>query len=436
MPNANTPSVPLARMLSRRTPGAAARRVEPQSRWWLRAASVLVMGYVVASQSLMEVEQWSRAGFAIAVLLAVLLGFGRIYGIYRFGAGRWLWFPGMFVCYCVLRGLAGSEYSNPVDVLSTLASAYLGGIGVAAALQAGVPFRALVYAQVLSILCQMAAVRFGMGTDPGPDETELRYAGLTGNANEFGLQFTLGACLIWLLPKQSGFWACLFSFGAVAYGLVTSGSRQALLAVPFFAVLVLVNLFYTIRKGRRLIVAGVIVVLLCGIGAFFAPLLLERGREITAIRRALEYDSDSSYQKRLGMVQQGLSLWQEAPLFGHGVDAFGGLSGLGMYAHNDYVELLCDLGLVGAFLFYAVHANIAIGAAGLPRSLRLGCWILVLLLLCLDTGSVGYKRKQTVMILMVLGSICQPASARWFGRSKDSGAIPRRTHLLCEPVRS
>jgi hypothetical protein len=40
---------------------------------------------------------------------------------------------------------------------------------------------------------------------------------LTGNANELGLQLTLGACMIWLFPKRAGAIGCSFAFVVAAY---------------------------------------------------------------------------------------------------------------------------------------------------------------------------------------------------------------------------
>jgi O-antigen ligase len=413
-----------------RRPRQKACGSDPQARWWLRTTTFLVITYVVTSQTLLNFPGWSVAGFAIAVVLVVLLIFGRLFGICRFAGGRWLLLPATFVCYCVLRGLLGSKYSEPGEVLSAVASAYVGGIGVAAALQAGVSFRALAYAQIVSSLCQMVGVLYGMG------EIEGRSAGLTGNANEFGLQLTLGACMIWLVPKQSGFWGCLLAVGCMAGALITSGSRQALLVVPFFLALVLVAVFSTIKGRRRLVVAGALVGL-CVIGLSLTPLILEHARDITAIQRAIEYDSDSSYHKRISMIQSGFNRWQEAPLLGNGVDAFRNLSGMGTYAHNDYIELLCDLGLLGTLLFYAIHANILIAAGRLPKSLQLCCWIFVLLLFSIDTGSVGYKRKQTIMLLMILGSIASrpylnASQGEWRSARREFGPkrVSRRPQLL------
>src|SRR5690349_6973539 len=126
MLNGNSRLFPLARPLSRWTPQTmSSRTVGPPARWWLRAAAVLVLVYVVASQTLMGIPDWSVAGFALAALLAALLVYGRVIGVYQFRIGRWFFIPAIFGCYVVWRGV-GSQYGSPVNVLSQVASAYLG----------------------------------------------------------------------------------------------------------------------------------------------------------------------------------------------------------------------------------------------------------------------------------------------------------------------
>lgn len=369
--------------------------------WWLRAVTISAMLYIITSQALLGIGGWSLLGFVFAILLAVLLAAGRLLGLLNLEVGRWIWIPCFFVGYCILRSFSGLQYSDPLDVLSALVSAYLGGIGVAAALQTGMRFRALVYAQLVSSLCQIGAGFYGVGTEPAPPETEVRYAGLTGNANEFGLQLTLGACLIWLLPRRAGIAGCCFAFIAAAYAVTTSGSRQALFVGFMFLVIVIVQAVAMTKKHRPLLVGSLIGALVLA-GAFLGPLLLDRARDVKSIQRAMEFETDSSYHKRLGMVEQGLRLWEQAPLLGNGLDAFRGLSGEGTYAHNNFMEVLCDLGVAGALLFYAIHGRIILNALRLTGASRLSCLLFILLLLALDMASVGYKRKQTVMVLMVL----------------------------------
>jgi O-antigen ligase len=393
----------IKRLLSRKpTPLPGQTSHHTKRVWWLRGATGLVIGYVVASQALLELSGWSFLAVACAALLAGHLIIGGLLRISNLRFGRWVWIPVVFISYCLMRSFSGIKGTNPFDVLISVASAFLGGVAVAVALKAGVRFRWLVYAQVASNLLQIIIVLLGLGPAPVSGEDTFRYAGMTGNANALALQLTLGACTIWLLPRKAGLVPCLFAFGAVAFALAVTGSRKAVLVALFFLVLVCLQAANLLPQGRRRrLWLTLAVAVPCLLGLFLAPSVYQHGQDILPVQRTLEYQ-DSSYQTRAEMIQQGIRLWLQAPLFGNGLDSFRGLSGQDTYSHNNYVELLCGIGIVGTLLFYAIHAQVVIRAARARHSLRYYCWVFILTLLLADIGYVSYKSKQSIMILMVL----------------------------------
>jgi O-antigen ligase len=369
--------------------------------WWLRATTGVAMGYVILSQVLMDLPGWSYLGFCFALLLAGMLGLGALYRWTEIKFEKWTWLPLAFVGYCLLRSFTVAKDTDPLNVSAQVLSTFLGALSIGLAMQSGVRFRSLIYAQVFSNLCVLAFIFAGVGPEPIPgEEDNFRYAGLTGNANELALQLTLGACLIWLFPKRSGLLPCCWAFAAVAAALGLTGSRKAVLIGLFFLILVLVHLVRTIIRRRSLILATAMVPVMVGI-VLAVPVALKYGGDILAVRRSLEYQ-DSSYRKRALMIEQGLQLWRDNPLFGNGLDAFRGLSGEATYAHNNYAELLCDVGLVGMILFYALHAQVLVRASRARRWLMISCWLFILMLMATDVGAVSYNRKQTVMILMII----------------------------------
>ncbi|MBR2309187.1 MAG: O-antigen ligase family protein [Oscillospiraceae bacterium] len=56
---------------------------------------------------------------------------------------------------------------------------------------------------------------------------------------------------------------------------------------------------------------------------------------------------------RMNLISKGMEVWWNHPLFGAGTYASGHY--LGVYAHNNYVELLMNSGLIGLIVFYAVY---------------------------------------------------------------------------------
>lgn len=369
--------------------------------WWLRAAKALAVGYIVASQVLVDVAGWSYMAFGLGVSLAGLIAAGSLFGVWQPEVRKWTRVPIVFLCYCLLRSFSGVKDSHPWEAFASLLSAFLGGISIAAALEAGVRFRSLVYGLLASNVLQIAIILLGIGPEPPPGADTFRYAGITGNANELALQLTLGACLIWLMPKRAGLVPCLCAFGFVAFAVAATGSRKAILIAVFFIALVVVHALEKAPKKRRGLLGALAIVGLCLMGLCLAPRIAEQARDILAVQRSLDYE-DHSFQTRANLVEEGLRLWEAAPLLGHGLDAFRGLASEDTYAHNNYVELLCDLGLLGTLLFYAIHAQALICASHLHKSLRLCCRVFLLLMLAADMGYVSYDRKQSVMILMVL----------------------------------
>ena len=64
---------------------------------------------------------------------------------------------------------------------------------------------------------------------------------------------------------------------------------------------------------------------------------------------------DVSSQNRVGLIGLALQMWSDHPILGLGMNnfpMFQTIGEAGYYAHNNYVELLADLGLVGFCLYY------------------------------------------------------------------------------------
>ena len=103
-----------------------------------------------------------------------------------------------------------------------------------------------------------------------------------------------------------------------------------------------------------------------------------------------------------------LDKWQECPLWGHGHDTFKYynqiVTGHLFYAHNNYAELLYDLGLVGFALYYGYICKLGHSLFKLNDENReykvLGIALLIELLI-FDIGGVSYYTVMTQIVLCI-----------------------------------
>lgn len=143
--------------------------------------------------------------------------------------------------------------------------------------------------------------------------------------------------------------------------ILLGGSRKNLIAIP------LVALIFALLSGNG---AKKAKILLCLLMILIASLyLLETVPALSNIRASLEgmfnglggsedAEADGSTQQRMYLMEQGIRVWAEHPFAGVGWQNYRYYNDAGLYAHNNYVELLASLGIVGFLLYYAMFLRI------------------------------------------------------------------------------
>ena len=66
-------------------------------------------------------------------------------------------------------------------------------------------------------------------------------------------------------------------------------------------------------------------------------------------------EADNSVIERAWMINLGFEIFQSNPLVGIGMDNAKNFVPFGFYLHNNFVELLADLGVIGTMLFYCIY---------------------------------------------------------------------------------
>ena len=123
-----------------------------------------------------------------------------------------------------------------------------------------------------------------------------------------------------------------------------------------------------------------------------------------------EQVNESSISLRIYMVKYGLELFKANPLIGYGINNYEILLkkdiGIITYAHNNYIELLVDVGILGAIVYYAMYVNAIICLLKSKNNLNLRYLFLTFLLsiLIIDFASVNYYSKH-IYIVLAMSSI-------------------------------
>lgn len=112
-------------------------------------------------------------------------------------------------------------------------------------------------------------------------------------------------------------------------------------------------------------------------------------------------DTGGSTGDRISMIQDAFEMWANKPLFGNGIAAFE--IKYGKYSHNNIMELLVSLGLVGFILYYSLYAYLFSKIKEIDKSKnKIMFYIFIFIFLLFDQSIVSYYGKFKILALLIL----------------------------------
>lgn len=119
--------------------------------------------------------------------------------------------------------------------------------------------------------------------------------------------------------------------------------------------------------------------------------------------------TDASTSTRLRLIEAGMLWFRQEPWFGYGLANYSAMNwairGSIYYAHNNYVELLVDCGIMGTIIYYWLYINIILIAVKnklMDRKVKGFIIGIVLSYIIGDYGMVSYNFAIFQLILMCL----------------------------------
>lgn len=192
--------------------------------------------------------------------------------------------------------------------------------------------------------------------------------------------------------------------------LLLGGSRKNLVAIPITALLFAQFTGNGVKKLK--------VLLLLLLALTVSLYLLETVPALSGIRSSLEgmrnglsqaeeAKVDVSTQGRMYLQEQGIRVWMEHPFAGVGWHNYRYYNDAGLYAHNNYVELLASLGIVGFLLYYTMFLRAGyLLCSGFLRRRFLKEDILLIgfafNILIVEIGSITVYFKERLILMLVI----------------------------------
>ncbi len=127
-------------------------------------------------------------------------------------------------------------------------------------------------------------------------------------------------------------------------------------------------------------------------------------------------DDGNEDKSRLILVELGLEWFKEKPYLGYGINCFKSLTSHSswfyeaFYAHNNYIELLVDIGIIGFLIYYSAYFSLIRGYVRLRRKKeKVSVYVVLLLsgLIFSDLFWVGYYNVLSQFMLCIAFVIIQ-----------------------------
>ena len=182
------------------------------------------------------------------------------------------------------------------------------------------------------------------------------------NANELSLKASI-ACIagFYFFFKQEKFAKKIILAGlCIALGAVVlfTGSRKGSIMLIMGVIL-----YNTLRSSNPIkFIRNVIVSVLLFVGFYtlvtqIPPFYNVLGRRLLLMLNMFNANAyvGNSIANRMNLVRIGIDLFKDSPIIGYGIGGFIIASGTGLYAHNNYIELMVDLGIIGTIIYYSMY---------------------------------------------------------------------------------
>lgn len=243
-------------------------------------------------------------------------------------------------------------------------------------------------------------------------ETRATRLGTEGNwnANEIGFMTSTAMLIsLYFFKKSKKTYVKLINVCIILLTCVVTlltGSRTAILNVA--AGLALFNYFSSNGKRFKAVLIVLVLLFVLYYVIMYVPLFYSiigwRMEGLFALFTGVG-EVESSADTRDQFIGDAIERWKESPILGYGIDCYRHVNTIkpNEYSHNNFVELLADLGVVGFVAFYIAHIKNLFILFKFKKDDSMKWFLItaIIVLLLSDYGTVSYSNLLFMSLIML-----------------------------------
>lgn len=188
----------------------------------------------------------------------------------------------------------------------------------------------------------------------------VRVGSLIGNENSFGMVFSRATLVAfgYYLSKRRPWY--LIVMAVMIFFAFSSGSRKAILII-LVGVLGIVVFYFGFKRVWKLFLC----LCLIAVAVYFVMSLPFMSSAAQRLVDSLNGKQDASAFERNSLIRIGWEAIKERPFLGYGIANFGTYFPKTGYSHNNFIEILFSVGMVGFAVYYTMHVQAGVRIAKL-----------------------------------------------------------------------
>ncbi len=272
----------------------------------------------------------------------------------------------LFVMYAMMTAFWAPSQEGVTSLIATLVQLFGLYILVRINIQSEKDLRVILWALYIGtvIMCIYTVMYYGVGEIISRISVGDRIGQEINQSNGMGIYCTvLNILSLYFLMFEKHYWSIPVLILS-SFVMVGAGSRKSFLLM---AMALLILFMFKTKRGVALRFMAVGLVLL--VAVYLIVEFADRESNYFLYRIAQMFEifgdtgeelTDVSLQDRSGMIQYGLELWADNPVFGYGPEQYeyfySLLHGVRRPPHSTFVQILVGFGAIGFSLFYGVYA--------------------------------------------------------------------------------